>query len=169
MFAFDATEGNVGVSLPSQLIVTSCAHKDSTPILISQIKVSFEGGLRSFNIQHDPIEKPEASTSDGLRHFQRISLQKASSDATSLPSSPISFQGTQPLVGVADLSISPGTTKALSLNHIPRDSGDVEVASITLCFSEANFDMDVVITEPEQIHPGDLWVNNTSGLLEMKL
>lgn len=169
MFAFDTTEGNVGVSLPSQLIVTSCAHKDSTPIVISQIKVSFEGGLRSFNIQHDSTKKPEASTSDGLRHFRRISLQKASSDTTSLPSSPILSQDTQPLVGVADICISPGTTKALSLIHIPRDSGDVEVASITLCFSELTFDMDVVITEPEQIHPGTLWVDSKSGLLPKKV
>lgn len=158
----------MGVSLSSQLIVASCAHKDSTPILISQIKVSFEGGLRSFIIQHDSTKKSDASTSDGLGHFHRISLQKASSDATSLPSSPNFSQGTQPLVGVADISIFPGTTKALSLDHIPRDSGDVEVASITLCISEVNFDMEVVITEPEQMQPGTLWVNSTSGLLPKK-
>ena len=159
----------MGVSLPSQLIVTSCAHKDSTPILISQIKVAFEGGLRSFNIQHDSTKKPEASTSDGRGHFHRISLQKASSDATSLPSSPNFSQGTQPLVGVADICISPDTMKTLSLDHIPRDSGDVEVASITLCISEVNFDMEVIITEPEQMHPGSLWVNSTSGLLPKKV
>ena len=158
----------MGVSLPSQLIITSCAHKDSTPILISQIKVSFEGGLRNFNIQHDSTKRSEASTADGLGHFHRISLQKASSDATSLPSSPNVSQGTQPLVGVADICIFPGTTKALSLDHIPRDSGDVEVASITLCVSEVNFDMEVVITEPEQMHPGTLWVNSPSGLLPKK-
>lgn len=158
----------MGVSLPSQLSITSCAHKDSTPILISQIKVSFEGGLRSFDIQHDSTKKSEASTSDGLGHFHRISLQKASSDATSLPSSPTFSRGTQPLVGVADICISPGTTKALSLDHIPRDSGDVEVASITLCISEVNFDMEVVITEPEQMRPGTLWVNSPSDLLPKK-
>ena len=158
----------MGVLLPSQLIVTSCAHKDSTPILISQIKVSFEGGLRNFNIQHDSTKKPEASTSDGLGHFHCISLQKASSDATSLPSSPTFSHGTQPLVGFADIEIVPGTTKALSLGHIPRDAGDVEVASITLCMSEVSFDMEVVITEQEQMHPGTLWVNSTSGLLPKK-
>lgn len=167
-FAFGITEGNVGVSLPSQLIVTSRAHKDSTPIVLSQIKVAFEGGLRNFNIQNVLTEKPEASTSDGLRHLYRISLRKASSDASSLPSSPKFFQGSQPSVGVADLELSPGVTKVLSLDHIPRDSGDVEVASITLCVCEIDFDMEIVITEQEQMHQENLWAKSTSGLLPKK-
>ncbi|KAF6221034.1 hypothetical protein HO133_002715 [Letharia lupina] len=167
-FAFGVTEGNVGVSLPSQLIVTSRTHKDSTPILVSQVKVAFEGGLRSFNIQHELTEKPEASTSDGLAHLHRISLQKASSDATSLPSSPNFSPGSQPLIRVADLEIAPGVTKALSLDHVPRDPGDVEVASITLCMSVVDFDMEVVITEQEQIHQETLWVKSPLGLLPKK-
>lgn len=167
-FAFGTTEGNVGVSLPSQLIVTSRVHKDSTPILISQIKVAFEGGLRSFNIQHESTAKPEASTSDGLAHLHRISLQKATPDATSLPSSPNFSHGSQPLVGFADLEMPPGVTKALSLDHLPRDPGDVEVASITICMSEVDFDMEVVITEEEQMHKETLWVKSPLGLLPKK-
>lgn len=134
-FAFGVSEGNVGVLLPSQLILSSCAHKDSTPILISQIKVAFEGGLRNFNVHHGSTEMPEASTSDGLGHLYRISLQKASSDAIGLPPSPDVSLVSQPLVGGADLEIAPGVTKALSLDLVPRDPGDVEVASITLCMS----------------------------------
>lgn len=168
-FAFGTIEGNVGVSLPSQLIVTSRAHKDSTPILISQINVAFEGGLRNFKIQHESTKKPEASTSDGLGHLYRISLQKASLDASSLPSNPIFSHGSQPSAGVADLQFFPGITKAMSLDHIPRDSGDVEVASITLCVSEVDFDMEVVITEQEQMHQETLWAKGTSGLLPKKV
>ena len=167
-FAFSATEGNVGVSLPSQLVVTSCAHHDSTPILISHIKVAFDGGLRNFNVHHRSTEKPEASTSDGLGHLYRISLQKASSDATSIPPSPTFSQNSQPLVGVADLEIAPGTTKALSLDLIPRDPGNVEVASITLCMSEVDFDMEVVITEQEQMHKESIWIKSPSGLSPTK-
>ena len=167
-FAFATTEGRVGVSLPSQLVVTSCAHEDSTPILISEIKVDFEGGLKSISIQHEPTEKSEASTPDRLRHLYRIPLQRASSDAGSLPSSPYSFPGSHPLVGFADLEICPGATKALSLDHIPRDPGDVEVATITLCMSEADFDMEVVITEQEQMHQEILWLKNSLGFLPKK-
>ena len=167
-FAFGTTEGNVGVSLPSQLIVTSCAHKDSTPILISEIKVAFEGGLKNFNVHHRSTEKPEASTSDGLGHLHRILLQKASADIQSLPPSSKLPQGSRPLVGVADLEISAGVTKAMSLDQIPRDPGDVEVASITLCMSEADFDMELVITEQEQIHQENLWVQTSLGLLSKK-
>lgn len=167
-FAFGTTEGNVGVSLPSQLIVTSRAHKDSTPILISQIKVAFDGGLRGFDIQHESTAKPEVSTFDGLGQLHRIPLRKASSDAQSLPSSPNFYQGSQLLVGVADLEFTPGVTKALSLDHIPRDPGDVEVTSITLYMSEVDFDMEVVITEQEQMQQEILWVHSTSGLLPQK-
>ena len=167
-FAFGTTEGNVGVSLPSQLIVTSCAHKDSTPILISEIKVAFEGGLRNFNIHHRSTEKPEASTSDGTGHLHRILLQKASANIQSLPPSSKLPQGSQPLVGVADLEIAAGVTKVMSFDQIPRDPGDVEVASITLCVSEADFDMELVITEQEQMHQENLWVRTSSGLLSKK-
>ena len=167
-FAFGVTEGNVGVSLPSQLVLTSCAHEDSTPILISQIKVTFEGGLRSFSVHHGSTEQPEASTSDGLRHLQYVLLQKASSNAIPLPPSPNFSQGSQPLVGSADLEIAPGVTKALSLDHIPRDPGDVEVASIILCMSEADFDMEIVITEQEQMHQENLWSKSPLGLSPKK-
>ena len=71
-------------------------------------------------------------------------------------------------MGVADLEIASGVTKALALDHIPRDPGDVEVASITLCMSEADFDMEVVISEQEQMHQESLWVKNPLGLLAKK-
>ena len=164
-FAFLTTEGSVGVSLPSQLTVTSCAHKDSTPVLISLVKVAFEGGLKNFNVHHEPTEKFEARTSDKLLH--RITLRRASSDAT-LPPSPDFARDSQPLVGAADLEIAPGVTKALLLDHIPREPGDAEIASITLCISEYDFDMEVIITEQEQIHQETLWVKNSKGLLPKK-
>lgn len=154
----------MGVSVPSQLIISSCAHKDSTPILISRIKVAFEGGLRNFNIHHESTEKTEASESDGLAHLYRICLQKASAENTSLPPSPNFSQSSQPLMGVADLEIAPGVTKFMSFDQIPRDPGDVEVASITLCMSEAEFDMEVVVAEQEQIHQGSLWGKSPLGL-----
>ena len=167
-FAFGTTEGNVGVSLPSQLIVTSCAHKDSSPILISEIKIVFEGGLKNFNVHHKSTEKPETSTPDGLGHLHQILLQKASADIQSLPSTSKLPQGSQPLVGVADLEIAAGITKAMSFDQIPRDPGDVEVASITLCISEADFDMELVITDQEQIHQESFWVGSSLGLLSKK-
>ena len=159
----------MGVTLPSQLVVTSHTHEGSTPILISQIKVSFTGGLKNFSIQHEPTEKPEASTSDGVRHLHFISLQKTPSDTSSLPSSPTFSHSSQQLVGVADLEIASGVTKALSLDHVPRDSGNVEVASITLCLSEPDFDMEVVISEHEQMHQEVFWAKSSLGLLPNKV
>lgn len=154
----------MGVSVPSQLIISSCAHKDSTPILISRINVAFEGGLRNFNIHHGSTENTEASKSHGLAHLYRIFLHKASVEDTSLPPSPNFSQSSQPLIGVADLEIAPGVTKFMSFDQIPRDPGDVEVAIITLCMSEAEFDMEVVIAEQEQIHQESLWIKSPLGL-----
>ena len=167
-FAFATIEGNVGVVLPSQLVVSSHAHENSTPVSISQIKVAFDGGLRGFNIHNESTEKPESRTSSGLVHLHRVPLQKASSDPTSILQDSNVSQGSHLLVGVADLKIAPGVTKALSLDHIPRDSGDVEVASITLCMSEVDFDMELIITEQKQMHQECLWVEGPSGLLSKK-
>ncbi len=85
-----------------------------------------------------------------------------------MPSSPTFSQGSQPWAGIADLEIAPGVTKALSFDHIPRDPGDVEVASITLCMSEVDFDMEVIITEQEQMHQEILWLKSPVGVLPKK-
>ena len=53
----------------------------------------------------------------------------------------------------------------MGFDHIPRDPGDVEVASMTLCMSEADFDMELVITDQEQIHHENLWVGSSIGLV----
>ena len=136
--------------------------------MISQIKVAFAGGLRGINIQHKSTEKPEASTSDGLSHLYGIALTKASSDATSSSPSTDFSQDSQPLVGFADLESPSGVTKILSLDHIPRDPGDVEVASITLCVSEVNFDLEVVVTKQEQMDQENILVKRSSCLVPIK-
>ena len=168
-FAFVVTEGHVGEILPSQIVISSRGQRTSSPITISQIKVAFEGGLRNLTIQHDSTSTAEASTADRSVQLHTINLLKARSDSSTVPSSPVTPQVHCPLIGSADLAIAPGATKALSLNHTPRDAADVEVTSITLLIKEEDFDLEVVITEDDQMQQESVWVPNLSGLSEKRL
>ena len=165
-FAFSASEGNVGVPLQSQILISSKAHVSSHPLVISQVKVKFGGNLRNFTINHKQSQAPHVSSSDGLHLIYQVPLQTASPEAPSTPSDQVALKNSQlanDLVGFAELRICPGATKALSLSQIPRDAGEVEVASLTLCMNEDDFDLEVVATEDEQLHQDFFWTSSDAG------
>ena len=165
-FAFSAAEGNVGVLLPSQLIISSRAR---SKIVVSQVKVAFEGGLRHLNIRHDATRPTNANTADNLVHLHHITLEKSNLDDVSLPTSPTSSRSSQSLVGTTDLVLPPCSTRALSLDHYPRDAGVSAVTSITLCVNQDDFDLELVITEESQMNQKVLWVMGTQGLVPRRL
>lgn len=167
-FAFSAAEGNVGENLSSQLTLTSHAHGGSAPVVVSHIKIAFEGGLRNIDIEHGSAKSPETSTSQEQVYLHHVSLQKATTDASSAASSSIAVQSA-PLVGAANLALAPGITKSLSFDHVPRDAGDVEVANITLYVGEDDFDLELIITEDEQMHQENLWSPSISGPSQKRL
>ncbi len=165
-FAFSTSEGNVGVDLQSQVLISSRAHASSKPFTISQVKVAFGGNLKNFIIQHDPSQAPPASSSNGLVHIYGVPLQRASPEASLTPTSPATSKASQfanDLTGLANLTIVPGATKAFSIDHVPRDAGEAEVASLTLCLNEDDFDLKVIITEDEQLHQSVFWVSSETG------
>ena len=130
--------------------------------MISLIKLTFEGSLRNIDIEHDSTEGPETSTPLELVHLRHVGLQKASTGVSSVASIPITAQ-TSSLVGKANLMLAPGSSKALSFDQTPRDAGEVEVASVTLFVREDDFDLEVIITEDEQIHQDHIWIPSISG------
>ena len=138
------------------------------PIVISQIKIVFEGGLRDIGLEHDSTKSPETSNRQERVHYQYIALQKASTNDSSVASSPNATQN-PPLIGIANLALASGVSKSLSFDHVPRDAGNVEVASITLFVREDDFDLEVVITEGEQMHQEDWWTPSVSGISHKRL
>ncbi len=73
------------------------------------------------------------------------------------------------MFGTGDLALAPGITKALSFDHVPRDAGEVEVASITLYVKEDDFGLEYVVTEDEQMHQATMWVQHSSGVSQKRL
>ena len=131
----------MGEALSSQLQVSSHAHKGSAPIRLTAIRVSFHGGLRNMYIKDDRKNVP---SDEGTS--QAICLQEVAWGRDSSPS-----REPKSLVASTNLLIFPGTTRVLNTTSIPRDTGDVEVTSIVLDLSNAEFDLDVIATEHENI------------------
>ena len=95
-----------------------------------------------------------------LIHIYQVPLQRASSEASSTSSTLANSHASHAsndLIGLADLTLIPGATKAFSIEQIPRDAGDVEVASLTLSLANEDFDLEVITTEDEQIHQESFW------------
>ena len=144
-------EGHVGVPLNSQLVLVSHAHTISQPVTLKRIRILFEGGIRSIELNHNGEEVPNQEDKTSNFQFQDIELgKKTSSDAT-LPLSPTSPGGQISLTGFANLSIAAGSTKILFVSDVPRTGGEVEVSSITLLVSEKDFDLELLITEDKDM------------------
>jgi hypothetical protein len=167
-FGFGTGQGYVGELLSSQSVLWSRTHKTVAPITISKIKIVFEGGLRDLVVEHDVSKSPEARTIDGLVYLHRINLERQSANASPTPLSLVTTQK-RPLLGSADLTLTPGQRRCLSFDHIPRVAGDVEVTSITLYVKEDDHDLEVIITEDDQMNQGVTWVPSGSGLSPKRL
>lgn len=158
--------------MQSQLVISSRAQKNSAPIVISRIKVAFEGTLGNLSICHESGEDIGATEAKGSIQIHQVPLQRSSPDSSSTPStpsSPVISQNAKHLVGYADLTLAPSIVQVFSLDHIPRDAGDVEVASVTLCMTEDDFDLEVVITEDEQMHHENFWIPSRLGPSQKRL
>ena len=162
-FAFGSKQGNVGEPLPSQLTLHLQAHEWLAPVQISHIKVLFEGSLGNVFISDDPQKQASANTQGGRINLHELSLDKvltSTSPRSSRRGSDLAAQ----MTGSTNLLMAPGFTKCLSFEHIPRDAGEVEVASISVCMNESNFDLEILITDDEQICSENVWVRTTSGV-----
>ena len=160
------------MNLKSELILFSRAHFASKALVLSQIKVAFGGSLKNLTVNHESSQSPKMTSADESLSIYEVALQKASQDSSMCLSSPDRTRARHPandLIGSADLMIAPGDTKAFIFDHLPRDAEDVEVASLTMCLKEIEFDLDVILTEDEQIHQSVFWLPSESGPVKKTL
>lgn len=168
-FIFVSKQGIVGEEMLSQLLISSRAHKSSSPITFKQVKINFEGKMRSITIQHEPEDCPKETAEDEPTHLYSLNLRRAPADTKeSKPSRPGSLSPSA-YSGQCDLTFAPGVTKALMFKFTPRDSGDVEAVSISLSLQEKDFDFEVLVADPELLHQDFLWVKSIAGPLKKKL
>ena len=140
---FVTAEGNVGESLKTQLVLVSTARRSSGPIHLSEVKIVFEGGLRPIRVLSDDSEtQTQASTTV----VSDIRLSESSpSMANSAVQSPTS--GLASLFGMANITIQPGERKVFNIVCVPREAGEVKVASINLLCETSAFSLTYVINQ----------------------
>jgi hypothetical protein len=154
---FKKTQGNVGEPLQAQLVITSAAQPGSAPIVLSEVKIVFEGSLRPIKLQSEH----EANQDLSPCQISAISLRDsaASTDSSTLLSP---SGGMASMIGTANLTFRPSQTRVYDLTSIPREAGEAKVASITLLIEERKFNLVYAITHHTQ-EASHWWVNSTKG------
>ena len=151
--------------MTSQLIITFRARSQTTPIAITDIRLSFVGGLGSILIQNEPQRRRDHSWEDESIHLHRVALQQASSDGNiSISPSSGESRSLSTLTGLCDLTFAPGMTKCLLFDVVPRDAGQLEIVNITINIVTQDFDLELLITDANHLHQDQNWVKQKLGL-----
>ncbi|MCJ1426036.1 hypothetical protein MMC29_003938 [Sticta canariensis] len=165
-FAFGSSKTFVGEKMSSQLVISSRAHKSSMPITLTSIQIAYQGKLKSVKVQHDPEATAEATSQDRLVLLYNSSLRQTTTtiaDETAFSKSENNLP-TQSLLGLCNLTFAPGITKVVSFDIVPRESGDIEAISVTLCVEEPDFDFEIIIAHSDLLRQEDLWFQSKVGL-----
>lgn len=158
-YTFETPKVHVGDSVISQLVISSSAQPSSTPIVFTELKINYEGSLKTVLLRHDPSSTPPSSKTTKLDLKGKIHEQQHSYDEP-LPS-PTSIKSF--LVANTDLSLAPGETKIYELSSILREAGEAKAICATFVFVSEGFELDFMIMldaedEESSVHilPGDV-------------
>ncbi|KAJ6442118.1 glutathione transferase omega-1 [Purpureocillium lavendulum] len=128
-FIFRHKESKAGETCPAQLVLTSHALRGSAPIVLSSVRVAFDGSLRPLIIEHG-----DAGAVVNEETVVAVDLEeKFSADADDeLPLE---------LRGHANLTLRPGKQLVLEMAVPLREAGDAEASSVTLSYQSDAFDL----------------------------
>ncbi|KAH8598801.1 Gryzun, putative trafficking through golgi-domain-containing protein [Bisporella sp. PMI_857] len=147
-YNFEHTEGKVGELCSSQLAITSTAFPASVPVVMSEVKVEFQGSWKPILIKH---KNEDSSTHDGVKFsHHNVSLVEAPSET-----------GKPTLTGDADLTFHPGETRVLEFSSLPREAGEASAISATFSIANDLFDLDFVQTFAEPARADVWWSGKT--------
>ena len=160
---FATAEGHVGELLNAQLCLQSLSQAHSAPIRLTEVKIVFEGSLRSIRLLSDDAEPRSESASQAQLTQVKWRELSMSTDASNLQS-PTS--GMSPYVGITSLTMGAGQVKVYDLSLVPREAGDVKVASISLMIDEQPFSLAYVLSE--QKDGEGVWWESRNGELVLR-
>jgi hypothetical protein len=143
---FAKAEGHVGEPLQAQLCLQSLSQAGSAPIRLTEVKIVFEGSLRSIRLLSAVAESGTGSTSSTQLMQVKWSELPIPNEASNLQSP---TGGMSPHVGSTSLSMGVGQVKVYDLRLIPREAGEVKVASISLMIDEEAFSLAYVLSQQE--------------------
>lgn len=150
-FAFTVPNGHVGEALPFQVVVTSLAHRSSSPIDLSSVRLAFGGGLRDVLIEHDSQIDCRASFTDRTVQSYAPSLQKIDSDC---------------LRGSCNLTFPSGSSKVFLLCLLPLYAGRIEVSKIILYVEGEHFDFEFSLSGADCLHQSHRWIPDGHDLFK---
>ncbi|MCJ1382147.1 hypothetical protein MMC17_005259 [Xylographa soralifera] len=168
-FTFRATDGRVGEPIQAQLTIHSHLHANSAAIRLSELALTFEGGIAGLTIVDNSKQRAALDISKGSTIFYHITFDKTSEDlgTTSSPSSV--SETTKPLSGSADLVFSPGIDKVFFFVIVPHDSGGVVASRVCLGMREEQFDLNIIVPLRDHVSRTSWWLQGETGLLREKL
>ncbi|KAK6344489.1 hypothetical protein TWF696_008124 [Orbilia brochopaga] len=158
-YAFLATEVSVGETAISQLVLTSLARPDSSPLVISEVTIEYKGYLKPIILHHEASDST-TDYQDLKTHLKEVSPE----------------DGKKPFVeGSADLSLNAGQTKIIELSSVLREHGDARAVAITLTLRGDGYDVDLMI-DIDDFNPlllktkkAHFWRRTDTGLIKVPL
>ncbi|ETN36635.1 uncharacterized protein HMPREF1541_08913 [Cyphellophora europaea CBS 101466] len=143
-FAFSTAQGHVGELIDCQFVLSSCSNTDSSAVSLSGVKIVFEGSLKPIYLH----PSDSATTSKMAVSTADVELNEAS-PLSSTGNKRSSVGHIASVSGPANLTLAAGQTRIFNMQMIPREAGDVSVASITLMLEIDRLSLTVTNSEVE--------------------
>ncbi|KAI9766085.1 MAG: hypothetical protein M1840_006792 [Geoglossum simile] len=159
-YAFKNPESHVGDMLASQLVVASSAQVDSVPVTLSEIRLSYDGSLKTAVIRHKTASGPSNAPEKSPKLVEIVLHEDSPSNE---------FSGKSCLVGTTDLSFRPGQVKIFGIAAMLREAGDASVVSATFSVVTELFDVNYVFTFDENDSTGVWWTENLGVMRKKRL
>lgn len=163
-YGFATSQRHVGEKLLSQLIVSSRAHKLSTPIILKSINLIFQGSLQRIRIECDSERIPESSKDEGLLQLYNVPLKPPISSDDPLSLSTSVGQSSRLLNGASNLSFASGVTKVFCFETMPREPGDIEIVNAIMCIEGDDFEFEVESTSSDHLRQDAMWMRRSTGV-----
>ncbi|KAF2238220.1 hypothetical protein EV356DRAFT_526064 [Viridothelium virens] len=127
-FNFANAEGHVGEPALTQCIISSSAHKHSSPVTLSSITIQFEGSLEQMRINHHGLSASSSRGNSEESHVQHVTL-----------TSEIQRNSAHILSGSADLTLLPEQIIILECPIVYREAANVRAVRATVSIDASVF------------------------------
>lgn len=148
-FAFRTKEGRAGETCLAQLSLKSEALAAAAPVVLSSVRVEFEGHLKPITLEHDsslpavfsegPISVAAVSLTEQLGRDDRESENE---DEDQDDTEKVDDEKEGHLTGKCDLTLRPGHTQVLEMNIPLREPGQASASSVVLSYRTETFELD---------------------------
>ncbi|PTB68916.1 hypothetical protein BBK36DRAFT_1166792 [Trichoderma citrinoviride] len=138
-FAFRSKEGRAGETCLAQLSLKSEAHPVAAPVILSSIRIEFEGHLKPITLVHDSSAAPTDSLSEPIS-VSAVSLTERL---------PESNEKDAYLSGTCDLTLKPGHRRVLEMNIPLREPGQASASRVILTYKADAFELDYTLSLAE--------------------